>query len=55
MPRSSQASLDERAFGAAVRELVAGASDAADTAAVYEQAMPPDQSYAGLRRALERA
>ena len=46
--------LDEAGFGAAFRARVAaGASGAA--AATYEQAMPPAQSYAGLRRYLDRA
>jgi glyoxylase-like metal-dependent hydrolase (beta-lactamase superfamily II) len=45
------AGLDEAAFAAAFRARVAAAPEAA----TYEQAMPPDQSYAGLRRHLERA
>jgi glyoxylase-like metal-dependent hydrolase (beta-lactamase superfamily II) len=48
------ARLDEEGFAAAYRaRLAASASDAA--ARTYEQAMPPGQSYAGLRRHLERA
>ncbi len=48
------ANLDESGFGAAFRARVAaGAGGAA--AATYEQAMPPAQSYAGLRRYLDRA
>jgi glyoxylase-like metal-dependent hydrolase (beta-lactamase superfamily II) len=47
------ATLDEDGFTAAVRERVA-ARAGAEIAATYEQAMPPDQSYAGLRRHLER-
>lgn len=43
--------LDEREFTAAVRARVAAAVDA-DTAASYAQAMPPDQSFQGLRRYL---
>jgi glyoxylase-like metal-dependent hydrolase (beta-lactamase superfamily II) len=48
------ASLDEAAFAAAFRGRVAAAASA-DTAATYEQAMPPGQSYAGLRRHLARS
>jgi glyoxylase-like metal-dependent hydrolase (beta-lactamase superfamily II) len=47
------ATLDEDGFAAAVRGRVA-ARAGAEIAATYEQAMPPDQSYAGLRRHLER-
>jgi glyoxylase-like metal-dependent hydrolase (beta-lactamase superfamily II) len=46
--------LEEERFAAAFRARVA-ARASADIAATYEQAMPPDQSYAGLRRHLERA
>ena len=46
--------LEEERFAAAFRARV-GARASADVAATYEQAMPPDQSYAGLRRHLERA
>ncbi len=42
------------AFAAAVRARAAAAGDAR-RAATYEQAMPPEQSYAGLARYLERA
>jgi hypothetical protein len=45
--------LDEDAFTLAVRERVARAAAPA-IAATYEQAMPPGQSYAGLRRHLRR-
>ncbi|MGO9488322.1 MAG: MBL fold metallo-hydrolase [Solirubrobacteraceae bacterium] len=51
---SGTVQMDEGAFAAAMRRRVASATDL-QTAAVYEQAMPPDQSYTGLRRALERA
>jgi glyoxylase-like metal-dependent hydrolase (beta-lactamase superfamily II) len=47
------AGLSEEGFIAAVRERVAGAAPP-QLAAVYEQAMPPGQSYQGLRRYLER-
>jgi len=43
--------LDEAAFAAAVRARVAGSADA-QTAAAYEQAMPPGQSFQGLMRYL---
>lgn len=43
--------LDERAFAAALRAMVARSS-APQTAAVYEQAMPPEQCFAGLTRYL---
>jgi len=43
--------LDERAFASSVREIVAGSS-APETAAAYEQAMPPEQSFHGLARYL---
>ena len=45
--------LDEEGFAAAVRAELAGATDA-DTAAVYEQAMPPSQCFEGLDRYLRR-
>ncbi len=48
------ASLDEEQFAAAFRTRVAAAAGGA-LAATYEQAMPPGQSYAGLRRHLDRA
>jgi glyoxylase-like metal-dependent hydrolase (beta-lactamase superfamily II) len=44
---------DEAAFAAAVRERVAGCTAPA-TAAAYEQAMPPEQSFHGLQRYLAR-
>jgi glyoxylase-like metal-dependent hydrolase (beta-lactamase superfamily II) len=44
------ARLDEAAFASAFRARVAAAPEAA----TYEQAMPPGQSYAGLRRHLQR-
>jgi hypothetical protein len=43
--------LDAAGFASAVRARVA-ASAGAQTAAAYEQAMPPEQSYHGLRRYL---
>ena len=46
------ASTEER-FCAAIRAAVSS-SGAADAAAAYEQAMPPAQSFSGLRRYLER-
>jgi glyoxylase-like metal-dependent hydrolase (beta-lactamase superfamily II) len=46
--------LDERGFIDAVRARVA-AHARPQTAAAYEQAMPPWQSYRGLARAAERA
>lgn len=48
------AELDEDAFAAAFRARVA-AEGGDRVAATYEQAMPPAQSYAGLRRHLQRA
>jgi glyoxylase-like metal-dependent hydrolase (beta-lactamase superfamily II) len=51
---SDAAQLSEEAFAAAFRARVSTASAAA-LAATYEQAMPPGQSYAGLRRHLERS
>ncbi len=48
------AGLDEEGFAAAVRARVAERANE-EIAATYEQAMPPDQSYAGLRRHLDRA
>jgi glyoxylase-like metal-dependent hydrolase (beta-lactamase superfamily II) len=48
------ATLEAGSFAAAVRARVAAAASG-EIAATYEQAMPPEQSYAGLRRALERA
>jgi glyoxylase-like metal-dependent hydrolase (beta-lactamase superfamily II) len=47
------ASLDGEGFATAVRSRVASSTDPA-IAATYEQAMPPGQSYAGLRRYIER-
>jgi glyoxylase-like metal-dependent hydrolase (beta-lactamase superfamily II) len=43
--------LDESAFAAAIRARVAASADS-DTAAAYEQAMPPEQSFHGLTRYL---
>jgi glyoxylase-like metal-dependent hydrolase (beta-lactamase superfamily II) len=43
--------LDEAAFASALRAIVARTSSA-QTAAVYEQAMPPEQCFAGLARYL---
>ena len=45
--------LDADAFAAAVREHFGSLTDP-QTAAAYEQAMPPDHLYAGLERALGR-
>jgi glyoxylase-like metal-dependent hydrolase (beta-lactamase superfamily II) len=45
--------LDEDAFAAAVRSEV-GERTTPDTAAAYEQAMPPAQSFQGLARYLQR-
>jgi glyoxylase-like metal-dependent hydrolase (beta-lactamase superfamily II) len=48
--------LDEPAFASAVRGLVAGSTTPeTGTAAAYEQAMPPEQSFHGLARYLRRA
>jgi len=43
----------EEGFCAAVRAAISS-SGAADAAAAYEQAMPPEQSFSGLRRYVER-
>jgi glyoxylase-like metal-dependent hydrolase (beta-lactamase superfamily II) len=43
---------DEAAFAAAIRASVA-ASSTAETAAAYEQAMPPEQSFHGMARYLQ--
>jgi glyoxylase-like metal-dependent hydrolase (beta-lactamase superfamily II) len=43
--------LDEAGFASAIRAMVAGSSTP-QTAAVYEQAMPPEQCFAGLARYL---
>jgi glyoxylase-like metal-dependent hydrolase (beta-lactamase superfamily II) len=43
--------VDESAFAAAIRAQVAASADP-DTAAAYEQAMPPEQSFHGLTRYL---
>jgi glyoxylase-like metal-dependent hydrolase (beta-lactamase superfamily II) len=51
---AAASNLDESSFGAAFRARVAAGSSGA-AAATYEQAMPPAQSYAGLRRYLDRA
>ena len=48
------AGLDEAGFAAAFRARVASGASLAATSA-YEQTMPPQQSYAGLRRYIERA
>lgn len=48
------ARLDEEAFAAAVRERLS-ARGGSDVASTYGQATPVTQSYAGLRRWLERA
>ena len=45
---------DEAAFAAAIRARVADSADA-ETAAAYEQAMPPEQSFHGLARNLREA
>jgi glyoxylase-like metal-dependent hydrolase (beta-lactamase superfamily II) len=47
------AGLDEAGFASAVRTQVAGSSGS-ETAAAYEQAMPPGQSFHGLQRYLSR-
>ena len=44
---------EEAAFAARIRERVAGCT-APGTAAAYEQAMPPEQSFHGLQRYLSR-
>ena len=49
----SAGELDESAFAASVRARVAGSSSG-ETAAAYEQAMPPEQSFHGLARYLRR-
>jgi glyoxylase-like metal-dependent hydrolase (beta-lactamase superfamily II) len=49
----SAGELDEHAFAAAVRARVAALSSS-ETAAAYEQAMPPEQSFHGLARYLRR-
>jgi glyoxylase-like metal-dependent hydrolase (beta-lactamase superfamily II) len=46
--------LDEAAFASAVRARVARSSSP-ETAAAYEQAMPPEQSFHGLARYLRRS
>ncbi|MCW3028084.1 MAG: beta-lactamase domain protein [Solirubrobacterales bacterium] len=46
--------LDEPAFASSVRAHVAGSSTP-PTAAAYEQAMPPEQSFHGLARYLRRS
>lgn len=53
MRRLAQAG-DEAAFASAIREQVK-ASSTAETAAAYEQAMPPEQSFHGLARYLARS
>jgi hypothetical protein len=45
--------LDEAGFAAAVRAELAGSSSP-ETAATYEQAMPPAQSFHGLARYLNK-
>jgi glyoxylase-like metal-dependent hydrolase (beta-lactamase superfamily II) len=45
--------LDEATFAAAVRTGIGGATTS-DTAAAYEQAMPPGQSFQGLARYLRK-
>jgi glyoxylase-like metal-dependent hydrolase (beta-lactamase superfamily II) len=51
--RELAAAGDEEGFCAAIRAAISS-SGAADAAAAYEQAMPPGQSFSGLRRYLER-
>lgn len=46
---------DEQAVADALRERLRGADAGADTIAAYEQAMPPDQTYAGMKRYLEKS
>jgi glyoxylase-like metal-dependent hydrolase (beta-lactamase superfamily II) len=53
LQRSMVAELGEPAFAAAIRSTVAACADA-PTAASYEQAMPPEQSFQGMRRFLSR-
>jgi glyoxylase-like metal-dependent hydrolase (beta-lactamase superfamily II) len=48
------ARLDGEGFAESVRARVAARAEQPEIAATYEQAMPPEQSYAGLRRWLER-
>jgi glyoxylase-like metal-dependent hydrolase (beta-lactamase superfamily II) len=47
------AELDERAFAASMRAAVRSSSSS-ETAAAYEQALPPEQSFHGLSRYLRR-
>jgi len=53
LQRSIASELEEPAFSAAIRSTVAASADAV-TAASYEQAMPPEQSFQGMRRNLSR-
>lgn len=46
---------DERALEGALRERLRSAGADGDTVAAYEQAMPPDQTYAGMKRYLEKS
>lgn len=46
---------DEQAMAAALRERLRDADTGEDTIAAYEQAMPPDQTYAGMKRYLEKS
>lgn len=46
---------DEQGMAAALRERLRGADADEETITAYEQAMPPDQTYAGMKRYLEKA
>jgi glyoxylase-like metal-dependent hydrolase (beta-lactamase superfamily II) len=46
---------DERAVAGALRERLRRADAGDETIGAYEQAMPPDQTYAGMKRYLEKA
>jgi glyoxylase-like metal-dependent hydrolase (beta-lactamase superfamily II) len=46
---------DEQALQRALRERLQRAGADADAVAAYEQAMPPDQTYAGMKRYLEKS
>lgn len=46
---------DEQAMAVALRERLRDADAGEDTIAAYEQAMPPDQTYAGMKRYLEKS
>lgn len=46
---------DEQSVAGALRDRLRGAEAGEETIAAYEQAMPPDQTYAGMRRYLEKS